>query len=77
MGIGPSLEDLLPNQKKVDESADESTESKLQDKIQEIDLKDKEREAEAQSQAMNMQYIDLSGFVISYRGYCFNWIVNY
>lgn len=59
--IGPSIEDLLPKNKKAD---DESTEEKLQDKIAEITLKDKEREIEDVATSLGLPYINLAGFPV-------------
>ncbi|MEI6627576.1 MAG: hypothetical protein WCL61_03200, partial [bacterium] len=62
MGIGPSLEDLLPS-KKVSTNDDTSAE-KLQSKMKALGIKEKETEAELRAQSLGLPYIDLAGFPI-------------
>lgn len=59
MPLGPSLDDLL--KKDTDE---ESTESQLQEKIQEITTKEKEEETEQSAEKAGLPYINLVGFAI-------------
>jgi type II secretory ATPase GspE/PulE/Tfp pilus assembly ATPase PilB-like protein len=59
--LGPSLEDLLSSQKPSD---NDTATTKLQDKMEEIRIKEKEQEVEAQASLAGMQYINLVGFPI-------------
>lgn len=59
MAIGPSLEDLLPS---TDQGKEEDTNSKLQEKIKEITIKEKEEETEKKSVSLGLPYINLVGF---------------
>lgn len=61
--LGSSLEDLLPNN--TSNHNDESVQSKLKQKMQEINIKEKEQEIEAKAKIAGLPYIDLSGFPIS------------
>ncbi len=64
MGIGPSIEDLLPSHKgQADEDA--STEQELQSKIKQITLKDIEEETENKAALLGIGYVNLVGFQIS------------
>lgn len=59
--IGPSIEDLLPSH-----SDDEgSAQAKLQKKMKDIDLKDKEEETRKKAAGEGLEYINLEGFGIS------------
>jgi len=61
--LGPSLEDLL---KKDDKKAkdDNTATGKLEEKMTEIKIKDKEREVEAKATVLGLEYINLVGFPI-------------
>lgn len=59
MAIGPSLEDLLSKSNKDDE---EGKESQLQQKIQQITIKEKEQETEKKADAVGLPYLNLVGF---------------
>lgn len=59
MSIGPSLEDLLP---KSGKGGEEGKDSKLQEKIKEITIKEKEEETEKKSDSVGLPYINLVGF---------------
>ena len=59
--LGASLDDLL---KKGGEK-DESTEYKLEQKLQEISIKEKEVETENKAAASGLPYINLAGFAVS------------
>lgn len=61
--LGTSLEDLLPNSKSTQDEG--SAQSKLKQKMEEINLKEKEQETEAQAQVAGLPYINLIGFPIS------------
>ncbi len=58
--LGPSLEDLLPGQ-----AEEEGAEAKLQEKMHEISLKEKEGETKRLADAVGLPYINLVGFAIS------------
>jgi len=63
--LGPSLEDLLPQKKKAAPSDDGTAGEKLNEKIQEITIKEKEQEVEQNAQLAGLPYINLFGFGIS------------
>ncbi len=61
--LGSSLEDLLPDSESSQK--DSSAQSKLKQKMQEINLLEKEQEIETQAQVAGLPYINLVGFPIS------------
>ena len=62
--LGPSLEDLLPQSAAPIASDDETQGEKLQQKIKNINLKEKEDEVNQTAQVLGLPYINLEGFPI-------------
>lgn len=64
--LGPSLEDLLPKKNNTSTSDDDGTAGeKLEEKIKEITIKEKEQEVAQNAQLAGLPYINLFGFGIS------------
>jgi len=64
--LGPSLEDLLPKKNTAAAGSDEDTAGeKLEEKMKEITIKEKEQEVAQNAQIAGLPYINLFGFGIS------------
>ncbi len=62
--LGQSIEDLLPN-RPVNDDDENNPELKLDQKMKEIELKNKEEETEAAAQSIGLPYLNLAAFPIS------------
>lgn len=61
----PSISNLIKKTNKGGTGASDDAQGKLQQKIKEISLKEKEKEVEAKAASLGLPYIDLSDFPIS------------